>query len=154
MLVRRAAYLALSAALVAAIPAVAGHSDAPKRPPPPRVVKISYAYPCSLSNVPTGGAGTINACPSDQQFKVLKGERFAEVFVADASGQGVSVAFKIAANGVRDQLPLTICRRAGRIAVSGGATYVVNPTFDANILHHWCFTPPTSGTITITLTRQ
>lgn len=147
MSARRNAYASIAIALVAALPALA----ATAKKPAPRVVTITYSQVCSVSPAPTGGNGSFSSCPTDQQFAVLKGEKFASVKVTDSSGRPAAVAFNVATTGVSDQLPTLICGSADRLSVSGG-DYVANPTF--NVGDTGCPTPPTSGTITITITRK
>jgi hypothetical protein len=148
MFTRRAIYLSLAAAVIAAMPAIA----APARKPTPRVVTILYSQPCSVSPAPTGGNGTFSNCPADQAFAVLKKEKYASIEVTDSSGHPAAVNFAIDSSGVSSELPTLICASASRLPVSGGVTYAVHPTF--NVGDTGCPTPPTSGTIKITLTAK
>jgi hypothetical protein len=148
--VRRAVSVAALVAVATAVPAGAAPAKHAKRYPP-RVVTITYSQPCSVSPAPTNGNGSLAVCPDDQGFSTVKGERFASISVKDASGQPVVVGFNVATSGVSDQLPTMICDSATKLEVSGGQDYVVHPTF--NVGDTGCPTPPTSGTITITLTH-
>lgn len=150
MSVRSVTYLSLAAALAAAVPAMA--APAKTKPAPPRVVTITYSQPCSVSPAPTNGNGSFSACPDTQQFSTVKGEKFASIQVTDASGRPAAVAFNVATSGVSDQLPTLVCGSATKLPISGGETYVANPTF--NVGDTGCPTPPTSGTIKITIIRK
>ena len=145
MLTHRVAAVAAVAGLV-----LVGPAGAANKAPRTRIVTITYNQPCSINPAPTGGNGSLAACPPDQQFSTMKGEKHASITVTDASGRPAAVAFNVATEGVSDQLPTLICGSA-KVSVSGGGDYVANPSVDVG--EPACPTPPTSGTIKITLSR-
>jgi hypothetical protein len=148
MIRQRALYFCIIPALVFALPAMAGSAKPKPKPVPPRVVTIDYANVCSVIVGPTAGPSAAD-CPADQNFSVKKGEKFASISVTDDSGRPGSVLFHVTATGVSNDIPVIVCGSATRLDVSGGTDYTASPTF--SVADAGCPTPPTSGTIKITL---
>jgi hypothetical protein len=149
MIRRRALYFYIVPALALALPAMAGPAKPkPKPPAPPRVVTIEYANVCSAIVSPSGGPSVAD-CPTDQNFSVHKGEKFASISVTDDSGRPAAVLFHVTATGVSNEIPVIVCGTATRLEVGGGTDYTASPTFSVG--DAGCPTPPTSGTIKITL---
>jgi hypothetical protein len=149
---RRTFYFFIVPVLACAMPAMAGPSKPRPKPAPPRVVTITYASACGVIVAPSGPYGSF--CTHEQDFTVHKNEKFASVVVTDSSGRPAAVAFHVTANGVSNEVPVLVCGSATRLAVSGGTdsagtAYSANPV--ASVGDTGCPTPPTSGTIKITL---
>ncbi|MDX6200138.1 MAG: hypothetical protein QOJ79_3289 [Actinomycetota bacterium] len=145
MTLRRVLAVSIVLSLAVGGSALAGPA---KGRPHTRVVAIPYTQPCVVALVPVHQF-TYRGCRDEPSFYVRLGEHFASIDIADDSGKPVGISFNLYAE---IQPPaMLFCGHASRLRVDG-VSYVANPALLVGSTD--CPYPPTSGTITVTLSSR